>query len=782
LHVLRLTSVILPLALLAVCANVIVLAQDIELKPAVTLSLDHDIVGLAKQELDMKLPVDVSLSLGSIIIDPDCSMDAVSSATRLDTLPALHAKVGSLPASALKDTLGQSLSQANAAIDAIRNAGSGISIDALYAQMKIIEKALDANFIDLVDDSLDLPPMIKARLLLIAKPIELRYDYVKYIANKIRLYARDEVKDEFADLLRRIVFDLADGNSAAYRARLADILARVEECRGTMIKEEEADRIRDKADSLLRKIAENGTSRACSVDISTTIADIDIDGGLSWDKADYRAPSKDVRTDRLDLKASYAGDDWDVSIDYQHEWRDYGDLLKDKGDRTKHSLDVSVSRDVDPCSADLSVSFDHEFYPRDIDEQIELDRVVQASAAIVSLLDRVLALHLVATLEARLVKDLGEEGALGALGIGDRSEAVDCLDDFIGHLLDAEWKGDMAPNTSQALIATARAILPRRRIDNIGVPLSLGFPFRGGDATLDLERESKIYPADSPLDHDTSTDKLSYTKDESAITLSGYLEREELVYPNATAKNRSLREWEGSVDKEMACGDLVLTLFHQQTTYPLASKKHQLVYKLDLDLDIDIDDLSIAFQWTDKATTHPNDASKSIVQLTDMGLDADWNVAQGTLSASLSDEQEWNTDASIGEKILVKETRQAELSWDGEITDDLDLTLSMTWKSVTDFADPIVQVTEMGLDADWDVAQGTSSASLSDEEEWNTNASLAEKILVKETRQADLSWDGEITDDLDLTLSMTWKSVTDLADPSKNSNEITLQVEFDFAI
>jgi len=648
---------------------------------------------------------------------------------RLNTLPTLHSDVASLPVSALKDALNLSLSQADAAIDAIRSAGSAISIDVLYDQLKIIESALDAHFIDLVDDSVDLALISRARILVIAKPIEQRYDYLKYITGKIKSYARDEVKAEFAALLRLSVLDLADGDGAAYRTRLVTILARVEECRGPMIKQEEADRIRDKADSLLRKIAENGVNRACDVDLSMTIADIDIDGGLTWNEADYRAPSKDVRTHGLAVAIGYAGDDCGVSIDYQYEWRDYSDRLKDDSDRIEHSLDVSVSRDFDSRSADLSASFDDEFYPNDIDEEIELGRVVQARAAIIDFLDHVLGLHLSATLENRLVKDLGEEGALGALATWDRSEAVDCVEDFVDDLLDAEWDHDIEPDTSQALIVTACGILPRRTIQNIDIPLSLGFPFRDGDAMLDLEWENKIYPADGELDHDTSTGKLSYTKDESALTLSGYLEREELVYPNVTTKHRLLHEWEGAVDKEMACGDLALTLFHQQTTYPLASKKDQSVQKIDLDLDIDIEDLSIAFQWTDKATTDPNDASKPIVQLTKMSLDADWDVGEGTLSASLSDQEEWNAGH-------------------------------------TDASKPIVQVTEMGLDADWDVGEGTLNVSLRDKQERNADhadASLAEKILVKETRQAELSWDGKITDDLDLALSLTYNGCSLLA-------------------
>jgi len=744
LHVLRLTSVILFFGILAVCADVIALAQNVDLNPDVTFSSAGDIVGLAEQKLDVTLPVDVSFSIGSVAVDLDVSADAVSSEMRLNTLPTLHSDVASLPVSALKDALNLSLSQADAAIDAIRSAGSAISIDVLYDQLKIIESALDAHFIDLVDDSVDLAPISRARLLVIAKPIEQRYDYLKYITGKIKSYARDEVKAEFAALLRLSVLDLADGDGAAYRTRLVTILARVEECRGPMIKQEEADRIRDKADSLLRKIAENGVNRACDVDLSMTIADIDIDGGLTWNEADYRAPSKDVRTHGLAVAIGYAGDDCGVSIDYQYEWRDYSDRLKDDSDRIEHSLDVSVSRDFDSRSADLSASFDDEFYPNDIDEEIELGRVVQARAAIIDLLDRALELHLSATLENRLVKDLGEEGALGALATWDRSEAVDCVEDFVDDLLDAEWDHDIEPDTSQALIVTACGILPRRTIQNIDIPLSLGFPFRDGDAMLDLEWENKIYPADGELDHDTSTGKLSYTKDESALTLSGYLEREELVYPNVTTKHRLLHEWEGAVDKEMACGDLALTLFHQQTTYPFASKKDQSVQKIDLDLDIDtsdlsislelfheltayplesnndqsvqkldldvdidIEDLSIAFQWTDKETAHPNDTSKPIVQLTKMGLDADWDVGEGTLSASLSDQEEWNAghaDVSLAEKIFAKETDQVELSWDGKITDDLDLTLSIMWKNVADWVDPSKDTTDITLQVEFDLA------------------------------------------------------------------------------
>ncbi len=92
---------------------------------------------------------------------------------------------------------------------------------------------------------------------------------------------------------------------------------------------------------------------------------------------------------------------------------------------------------------------------------------------------------------------------------------------------------------------------------------------------------------------------------------------------------------------------------------------------------------------------------------------------------------------------------------------------------------------KMGVDADWDVAQGTLSLSLSDQEEWNvghTDVNPVEKTLAKETRQAELSWDGRITDDLDISLSLEWESVTDWMDPSKDSIDMALQVQLNFAI
>ena len=779
---LQLAFVMVSFALALVCAGTIALGWDVDLQPNVTLFLVNDIVGLSEQEFDIDLPVDAAFSIGSVDIDLNSELKTVSSQMRLDTLSALHAEIGSLPASALKDALNQSLSQADAAIDVIRNIGDEISIDALYDELKVIEKALDAGFIDLVDDSLDIFPMVKARLLVIARPIEQRYDYLKYITNKVRLYARDPVSDELAGLLRQTVDVIAHGDSAAYLRYLSGIIARVENYRGMLIKQEEADRIRYKADLLLRKVMKEGVETECGFDLATTLADVEVDGAFSWEQADYHAPSKDVRTDGLDLTASYVSDDWDASIGYRREWRDYTDRLKDDNDRMRQGLDISVSYERDPYSADISPSFDEEFYPNDIDGEIEEARVSEARAGIVDLLELVYSLQLSETLEAQLVKDLGEEGALGALDIWDRSEAVDCLNDFIKHVLAAEWTGDMDRDAALVLIAMARNILPRKRIYSLDVPLAFGFPFHDGDAVLALKWEREIHPANAPSDHATSTGKLSYTRDVSMLVMSGYLKREELVYPHAAKKNYSLREWLGAVESDLSCGDLGLTFFGQRTAYPQAPKKDRSVRKVDADLNMDLSDVSVAFHWDDKLSECPDDADKPTVREAEVSLEAAYDTDQGEVSLSWSDGQEWNIDGSAG--ILVDETRRVEISLDGELLDYRDFTVSGEWTDEVkvDPDDPGSSIEAVGtaLDASFDLPSGSVDASFGIEREWKHSSGMSK--FIRRARSGEVEWDGKITDDLDLTLSLTWKNVTDWADPTKDSTNITIQAELALAL
>ena len=676
------------------------LSQTIDFKQEDALSFTQDIVGPAEQRLEVELQLTLSSALADVSMDMDYTVEGVLSGVSLRTLNDLRNETGTLPPGTLKDTLEQALGKVEAAIAAIGDMADPISISALEDELEIIEDQLDDGVIDPVEDSTGLSRTKVGTLLALAKPIEQRYDYLEYIASKVRLYARDEVKPQIASLLRETVLHLTDGNKAAYIRDLEELLARVDQYRGEMIKEEEADRIRYKGDYLLRKVQEQGTKHLWELELSTTVAGFDLEGALTWGSNDYSAPSKDVCTTGLELAAESAGEGWEISMSYEWEYRDYPDRLKNDDDKIAHSLDLSLSREIDPWEMTVSVLFDDAFYPNYIDDEIEPARVAQAIAAIQSLIDEVRALGLPAAVEDDLLKELGEEGALGELVAGDRREAVDQLEDFIDEVYDAKWEVKITHKTAQMLIDRALSILPRKRIRQLNVPLALDFPFRSGEVTIDVEWERKLYPADSLLDRDTTTGEVTYTREEEASTFTGSLKQEELTYPHAETKNRFLEEWEIKVETQHEYCDLTSRLFQQETTYPHDAVKDKRVQEGDFALSFDITALDVTVELTEKVTHYPNDPDKPAYRKTDLDLDASWEIGEGTFQVELSEEVH-RTAFPSADETLVKESRSVDLSWEEDITDDLEICLSSLWKRVVYWEEPEKDSTELTLEIDF---------------------------------------------------------------------------------
>jgi hypothetical protein len=433
---------------------------------------------------------------------------------------------------------------------------------------------------------------------------------------------------------------------------------------------------------------------------------------------DYRAPSKDVCTTGLEIGAGFDDEDWEISINYEQKRRDYADRLKDDGERISRGVDLALSWECDPADRDPldrdpaddnswtvagSVLFDSEFYPNDIDDEIESDRVAQAIAAIQDLITKVQGLVLPAAVEDSLLKELGEEGARGALMAGDRREAVDCLEDFIDEVYDAKWDGEVTPNTAYVLIDRALSILPRKRIRQTRIPLSLDFPFCSGEVTLAVEWEEKLYPAHSLLNWNTVTTKADYAKKEETSILRGYAKHEERVYPNADVKDRSLTEWEGQAESALGSCDLALTLFRQETAYPHAISKNKRVEKGDLEIDFDLPPASITADLTEKLTRYPNDAAKPFSKETEITLSASWEVGEGTFQVELINKMKRTYVASSAE-IFNNETRKIEFSWAGDVTDDLKISLSSAWKDVVAWEDPAKNNRELTLQVEFDLS------------------------------------------------------------------------------
>jgi len=648
------------------------LPQTIAIEQCSQGGITSDLVGAVEWRFEPTMDVEGSFSCAEVGIDIDWILSPSRATVRIATLGDLRAEVDRLPASVLKEELVHSLDQAEGALAAIR--ADGMSIGALSSNLTIIEKALDADFIDLIDDSSGLSQLTKARFLILARPIEQRYDYLRYIAGKVNLYARGTASEELTACLRAAVLHQAEGKEDAYGRDLARLLDAAARYRETMLKGKEADRIRYKADLLLRKLGELGTTGECNIDLSTTISGLDVDGTLSWEVGDYRAPSRDMGSSSVEIEAEYENDDWNVSFGYQREGRDYSDRLKDNYDKVTDSLKVDFTWADAGWEVNGAASYSADLYPNYIDQEIEIYRVEEAKAAVSRLSGAVQELSGPAKDSLRADLDLVRD----ALEAGDRAGAVDSLNDFLDDVHDAAWAGDIDLTVSQPLIEAARGILPRRRVRTIDVPFSIGFPFGNGDGRLDLEWEERVYPADSALDHTTTNGELECIPWEG---MTVELAWERLVYPNASKKDRSQREW--TLVSESTCSDwtLTTTLSARSTVYPHVRAKDESVGKWELSLQGSITGIDLALVGEDELTAHPHDATKPPTGVATFGLSATWTVENGTGKIELNEK----TKEEQGNPI--SRMRTVELTWETSLTDEIDCSISANWNRTEDYTD-----------------------------------------------------------------------------------------------
>ena len=646
------------------------IAQTIAIEQRGQSSITSDLIGPVEWRFGPTTDVEGSFSCADVGIDIDWILSPSCATVRIATLGDLRAEVDRLPASTLKEELLHSLDQAEGALAAIR--ADGMSIGALSSNLTIIEKALDADFIDLVDDSSRLSRVTQARLLILARPLEQRYDYLRYIAGKVNRYARGTAREELTACLRAAVLHQADGKEGAYGRDLGRLLDAAARYRETMLKDEESGRIRYKADLLLRKLGELGTTRECNIDLSTTISGLDVDGTLSWEVGDYRAPSRDMDSGGVEIEAEYENDDWNVSFGYQREGCDYSDRLKDNYDKVTDTLKGEFTWADAGWEVNGAASYSADLYPNYIDQEIEIYRVEGAKAAVSRLIGPVQELSGPARDSLRADLDL----VLDALEAGDRAGAVDSLNDFLDDVHDAAWAGDIDLTVSQPLIEAARGVLPRRRVRTIDVPFSLGFPSRNGDGRLEVEWEERIYPADSALDHTTTSGELEYIPWEG-LTLD--LAWERLVYPNASKKDRSRREW--TLVATSTCSDwaLTTTLSARSTVYPHVRAKDESVGKWELSLQGSIAGIDLALVGEDELTAHPNDATKPPTEMATIGLSATWTVENGTGKIELNEK----TKEEQGNPI--SRMRAVELTWETSLTDEIDCSISANWNRTEDY-------------------------------------------------------------------------------------------------
>ena len=654
------------------------LCSEADYTLGVNFSSERDIIGIA--ELGWSAGSDLSLSfdIDNAPLGIDISVDQRRGDKRFRAIDEIIAQVGMLPCGVLRSELEQTTIELAEGVEIIRAMSEPISITELKEQVKLIHSHLKEGIIDTLEGACEEEEQRVAQLLILVEPMKKGYDYLAYIIGKVSLYAVGKTREELAGLLWRIVVSLSGGNKEEYIHGLEVLLIRVEQQRGLEIKEEEADRVRYRADYLLREIAGDQVEKQARFVLSNSFLGVDLDLSAKWSELDHSGPSKDQLTGTLGFTLQVESESWTGGFGYDYEARDYLDLLKNDDDRLTHSFEFDLEGEIASLELAGSFSLQDAYYPHAIGNEIDPTRLEEARAAVQDLIACLRQSEISSTIETELMDIL--KATYAALENEDCEGVVEELNDFVSEIYDGKWEGEIGAGIAERLIDSAMGILPRKREEQLSYSSSAKLPLCDSRVAIHARRMADIYPADSSLDHTATLIAAQYSEDWDGISVSGSIEREMTCYPSSQHKDKQVDDGglklEGSYDS-LSWG---LVWSRKFTGYPWRSYNNKNVVKEELSLEIPLSILVLAVKVSRQLTSYPNDTEKPPQRDETMSLAGDVSVFGMDLEATLT-----NKTRRIEQ--LVETTDTFKLSVDTEVTEWLSCEGFAEWKRRTNSED-----------------------------------------------------------------------------------------------
>ena len=668
------------LAFVLVCSSWVCsgLCWEIDYRQELNFSSEEDIIGITELGWSASSDLSLSFDIDSAPLGIDISVDQWRGNKRFRAIDEIISQISMLDCDVLRNDLEQAMIKLTAGLGIIRAMSDPISITELKEQVKLVCSHLKEGIVDPLEEACEEEEQRVAQLLILVEPIKKGYDYLAYIIGKVSLYAVGETREELAGLLWRIVVSLSSGNKEKYIHGLEALLIRVEQQRGLEIKEEEADRIRYKADYLLREIAGDQVEKQAQIVLSNSFLGVDLDSSLEWNVLDHSAPSKDKLTRNLGFALGVESESWTGSFSYDYEARDYLDLLKNDDDRLAHRLNFNLKGEIASLQLAESLSLQHEYYPYSIGHEIDLVRLEEARAAVQTLIDCLRQSGTSLTIETELMEIL--EAAYAALENEDCEGVVDELNDFVSEIYDDKWEGEMGAGIAKKLIDSAMRILPRKREKQLSYSSSVEFPVCDASIGIDVRRIAYVYPADSSLTHTATSIAAQYSGDWDGISAICSIEREKTCYPLSQYKDKQVDgeelELEGSY--KSLCWELVWS--QEFTGYPKRSYNNKHVRKGELGLEMPLSILVLAVKASRQLTSYPNNAEKPLQCDEKVSLAGNLSVFGMDLEATL-------TNKTRRAEQLVETTDTFKLSVDTEVTEWLSCEGFVEWEHKTYWED-----------------------------------------------------------------------------------------------
>ena len=661
---------------------------DAEFETSTTNDSTRDVAGTTEQELGAAVALELSFPLRGFDIDTDYHSQGRLERKRHVSFRDLCAEIDGLHPGATKDVLETSVDLVGVILETIES-DPGLSIEALedYTE-EVIDIFKDAILPCLEGAQGELGRRLFGSVWVKAKALQSRYKALEYMMGKVRLYARPPARSLLTELLRRAVVTSSRGDETGYTQVLVRLLIYVAEERGMSIKREEADRIRGKADSLLRSSHSQGCEETVRIDLEAEVAGIFLDGALSSQWTHALAPSEEREVKGFTLRAEWENEVLKSALDVATSGMLYSDRLNWDKDENDYRVKLALEQED---TFELSTSWEKEEHPRAFDDEIEAQRVSEAATALRSLIASIEGATLNSDLKDELIEQLSEQGALGALLQGARGDAVKEIEGFIEFLHDEVWEGEIETVTAERWIIEAEEILPRQREYRLDLPAGATWPLLGGALSLALEWEREVHPAASARDRLDVTREFVYESTGDEIELEASFEQVETVYPYVEGKDKVVREWAFKVDSGTDFAVVELDYSNKTTVYPFQSSKDKSIQKLEVSCAVSFPGLTLQAAQEDEWSHYPSDRNRPDEKRREVSVDLAGTVGDVTFEISSTRVDRYRCP-SAPEETLVRKERVLEFKIEFEISDltifsDLRWEKREDWEDVTDEED-----------------------------------------------------------------------------------------------
>lgn len=476
----------------------------------------------------------------------------------------------------------------------------------------------------LVEQSLDLTASLAWELSLAGLDLEVTHSFeelgsdVRAVSEAIgaieKLKARKVLKEkaELQAKLDAAKAALERGENTQAVALLRHFITQVEALRMAWeFTTKEADPLISDAEAIIRKIDKGKRERRLEIELTATIAQLELAWGLERKEPAFPAPGKDNRDTTLSFAIEADYGQLDLSLELEHQRVDFFQRWSRENSKLVDQVDLDLELDLGDLELSKSLSYKATFFPDQIGDEVELARAALLEQAIQRLKEEIegsptIPSEVKSELEGKL------QSALDASDQGQRAKVIDYLLGFLDLVERRRREGKIEPAEASWLISEVWSILPRERSRILSGTTAAQFRLSSLDLDLEVEGTGtvKTFPAATKKDEKDTTVALGFEAERGRLSLQGSGTWGRKLFPNDPAKDEVIQAWEWTATFKREQFKAIGSLETETTTFPHSIAKNNIVGTRSVRLEWRLFSAYCTLSWERNGSGYPNAPEK----------------------------------------------------------------------------------------------------------------------------------------------------------------------------